>query len=216
MNPSATKNIFDISIPLTNKTPVWPGDPAVEITTLTSHKRGDEYHSSKISFASHNGTHIDAPFHFLADGKTLAEIPVSRFIMRTLVVEYPDAHHIGAEFMRSLHMKNCDSLLIKTTNSRWLANSDGRFHEDFIALSPGAAEEIVRMEIRLVGIDYFSIEPFHSHDHQVHHILLQNDVVILEGINLFSVRPNEYTLICLPLRVDSPDGAPVRAILVGD
>ncbi len=206
--------IIDISVPLSETTPVWPGDTRIQLKTITSRDQGNEYHVSQFTFSSHNGTHIDAPFHFLNAGTKLPEIPVSRFLIRTNVIEYSNAGHITEKFIHSLRLEGAESLLFKTQNSSWLEKSEEDFHENFIALQPCAARILVELGIRLVGIDYFSIEPFDSETHQVHKILLNNNIIILEGINLSSIRPGEYLLVCMPIKINSPDGAPVRAVLL--
>lgn len=206
--------IIDISVPLSEKTPVWPGDNPVQIKTTSSRDLGNEYHVSQFRLSAHNGTHIDAPFHFLDTGTKMPEIPVSRFIIKTHVIEYSDPGHITEKFIYSLGLEGFESLLFKTQNSSWMGKNEEPFHENFIALQPSAARILVEQGIRLVGIDYFSIEPFDSEDHQVHKILLNNNIIILEGINLSSVCPGEYLLICMPIKINSPDGAPVRAVLL--
>ena len=206
--------IFDISIPLNEKTPVWPGDSKIKIETTGSRSKGNDYHVSKFSIGAHNGTHIDAPYHFWEDGNKLQDINVSRFITKTLVIEYSGSDHILDEFLKKIDLKGIESVLLKTSNSKWLEKTNELFHKDFIAITESAAKWCVKNEIKLIGIDYFSIEKFDSENHEVHKILMRNNVIILEGINLSEVAPGEYQLFCLPLKIAAPDGAPVRAILV--
>jgi arylformamidase len=209
----AQSEIIDISIPLDEKTPVWPGDPQIKIETTGSRDDGFDYHVSRFTLPSHAGTHLDAPFHFISSGQKLNEIPVSRFVTKALIAEYSQPEHISGEFIRSLDLLETESVLFKTSNSRLYREKKSRFYQDFIALTTSAAEQLIQSNITLVGIDYFSIEPFENENHIVHKTLLKNDILILEGINLDLIEPGIYQLICLPIKIDTPDGAPVRALL---
>ena len=141
-------------------------------------------------------------------------MPISRFLISTKVVEYLNAGHINGDFLRSLNLSDVEAVLFKTSNSQWQDKKKETFQTNFIALKPSAAQVLVDRGIRLVGIDYLSIEPFDCVNHHVHKILLNKNIIILEGINLSSVPPGEYLLVCLPLNINSPDGSPVRAVLV--
>ncbi len=206
--------IVDISAPMNADTTVWPEDVPIRVETLSSRQQGDEFHISKFTLGSHSGTHIDAPFHFLESGRKLSEIPLSQLILPVKVVQYDEKEHITREFVRSLPLKNVAGVLFKTSNSRWWENPSEPFHEDFIALTPPAATELAGSGLKLIGIDYFSIEPLDSENYIVHQTLLQKNIVILENANLSAVVPEDYQLICLPLKLEVPDGAPVRAVLL--
>lgn len=205
--------IFDISIQLDKRTPVWPGDPQIKLETSASRAKGDDYHVSKFSIGVHNGTHIDAPYHFLEEGTKQQKIDISRFSTKTRVVEYSGTDHISDKFLKTIKLDGIHSVLLKTSNSKWLNKTDEPFHKDFIALKTSAAKWFVENGISLIGIDYLSIEPFDSETHEVHKILLRNNVIILESINLSDISPGDYQLFCLPLKIATPDGAPVRAVL---
>jgi len=103
-------------------------------------------------------------------------------------------------------------VLLRTRNSTFL--SDPEFHRDYTFLAPGGAEYLVAKGVKLVGIDYLSIEQFHSGHHRTHRTLLAKNVVIVEGLNLRDVNAGEYDLVCLPLRLEGLDGAPARAVLI--
>jgi arylformamidase len=106
-------------------------------------------------------------------------------------------------------------VLFKTRNSKiWDSKNKNSFQEDFVAISPDAAEYLVKRGVKLIGVDYLSVAPFND-SVPTHTILLQANVVIVEGLNLSEVSQGRYTLYCLPLKISSVDGAPARAILVG-
>jgi arylformamidase len=205
--------IYDISVPLGEDTPVYPGDPPIEIIEHTSMADGDSSNVTHLSLGAHSGTHIDAPFHFSRQGKRIDELALDIFFGQAQVVEVSarDGYVTRDELIEQVE-EGTERLLLKTANSRLWQKSG--FEKGFVHLSLKAAEWIVKAGIKLVGIDYLSIEKFDSPDHAVHRMLLENSVVILEGINLFYVPPGTYKLICLPLRIKGGDGSPARAILI--
>lgn len=207
--------IFDVSVPLSNRTPTYPGDPEIQITDWKSLSAGDAANVSLLHFGAHTGTHIDAPAHFIEGAPRLESLPLEVLIGEAVVVEVPDKHQsIDLNFVREHCEHVVERLLFKTRNSSmWDLN--GKFQRDFTYLEPAAAKELVRRGVKLVGIDYLSIEGIDQEQHPTHFELLSNGVVIVEGLNLGSVTPGKYELICLPLRIHggSGDGAPARAVL---
>jgi arylformamidase len=160
----------------------------------------------------HLGTHIDAPAHFIVDGITLDNLPLATMVGPCRVIEFLGGagSEIPAQVMAGGHRS--DRILFKTFNSQLLSQS--KFDPRFVAMSESLAHLLVQDGVRLVGIDYFSVDRFNSPERTVHHILLGSGVVILEGINLAAVDPGDYQLIALPLNIVGAEGSPVRAVLV--
>lgn len=207
--------IYDITIPITQDMPVWPGDSGVKITQVSSIEEGDNSNVSHLSLGSHTGTHVDAPLHFVPGGLTLDQVPLERFIGDVQVLEIMDVDLITAETFGRLNIRIKSSrILIKTRNSLIWEKGDKNFQKAFVALSPDAAQYLVEHQVKLIGIDYLSIAPFRE-SRPTHEVLLSAGIVILEGIDLTEVEPGEYQLYCLPLKVVGIDGAPARVILVG-
>jgi len=202
--------IYDISVALSEELPVFPGDPPVEIEPVTRLARGDSANVSRISFSTHSGTHLDPPLHFNDHGRSIDSLPLSLFVGRALVAEITGIQAIGREALGPLPLEGEERLLLKTNNSR-LWDQPG-FPGDFAHLTPDGARYLVEKGIKLVGIDYLSIESIHG-EGEVHRGLLDNGVVILEGLNLAGVAAGSYELICLPLKIKGGDGGPVRAVL---
>ena len=206
--------IYDVTVPIRNTMPVWPGDPPVSLTAK-SHKSRDGTHTvrlTSIEMASHTGTHIDAPFHMMENGKRLDEFPLDVFTGKATVFEISASPCIRRQDLAALNWKGVERVLFKTDNSKhW---QDGKFYEEFIYLDPEGAEFVVQQGVRLVGIDYLSIDKFRSDSHPSHFILLRKNIAILEGLNLNAVPPGEYTLAALPLNLTDADGAPARVILM--
>lgn len=206
--------IIDITWPLSNDTVVWPGDPSVAIGHDAQISQGDRYHTSTIRFGSHSGTHIDAPRHLVSNGAAVSDIPLDWLIGPCTVIETSAAPLITQKDLSGLNLKNCSRLLIKTSNTEKLKSHAALFLEDFIALDASAADWLINAGIRLIGIDYMSIEnPKYSPELTVHKKLLSRNIVILENVDLSQVLPGEYELMVLPLKILHADGAPVRAVL---
>jgi arylformamidase len=168
---------------------------------------------SSIKFGSHTGTHADAARHFFDDGQTVDKIPLERLIGPAILIRFDDnVRAIGAADLQQHDLKGQKRVLLRTRNSALLSNKE--FAPDYTYLAPDGAQYLVDNDVELVGIDYLSIEQFHSGHHKTHRILLERSVVILEGLDLSVPPPGEYELICLPLRIVGCDGAPARAVLV--
>jgi arylformamidase len=206
--------IYDVTVPITNIMPVWPGDPPVRLS-VKSHLSRDKTHTVRltaIEMGSHTGTHMDAPVHMIEGGKRLEQFPLETLTGKATVVEIPGVRSIGREQLEHLDWHGVERVLFKTENSKhW---QDGRFYEEFVYLDPAGAEFLVERGVRLVGIDYLSIDKFRSESHPSHFALLSKNIAIIEGLNLSAVPPGQYTLVALPLNLQDADGAPTRVILM--
>jgi len=206
--------IYDVTVPITNTMPVWPGDPPVQLLQK-SHESRDKTHIvsfTAITMGSHTGTHIDAPFHMIQGGKRLHEFPLDTLAGKATVVEIPGSRSIGRVELEGVNWNGIERVLFKTRNSaHW---QGGKFYEEFVYLEPDAGEFLAQHGVRLVGIDYLSIDKFKSPSHPTHFVLLEKNILILEGLNLKSVTPGEYTMYALPLNLQDADGAPARVILI--
>ncbi len=207
----APGTLIDISLPIRPDMVVYEGDPGVEISPRLQMRRGDPADVSLLAFGSHTGTHVDAPAHFLEGGATLDRLPLDVFVGPALVAEVSADRLIGRRAIEALALGGHSRLLLKTSNSALWAR--GRFSRDFVALALDGAHYLVEQGLRLVGIDYLSIEAWHSPGHPVHRHLLGAGLVILEGLDLTGVEPGAYELLCLPLSLPGIDGAPCRALL---
>jgi arylformamidase len=206
---------FDVSLAISPAMPVWPGDPPIRVERVSSISQGDECNVSGMQLSTHVLTHVDAPRHFFERGVSVDRLPLEVLIGPALVVEpIPHGRLIGATDLGQLGIRDTERLLIKTRNSDLWAGGPYDFEQDFIALDKDAAGWLVSRKVKLVGIDYLSIEPFGVREPEVHRTLLENGIVILEGLNLSQVPEGRYQLICLPLKVQDGDGAPARVVLV--
>lgn len=205
--------IYDISVPVETGGLIYPGNPEIEIAPQQAISQGAGANVSRISFGSHTGTHVDAAKHFFDDGQTVDRIPLEKLIGPAILVGVDDSKmSVGAADLEKLDLDRHTRVLIRTRNSSFIHDRD--FHRDFTFLAPDGAEYLVSKGVELVGVDYLSIEQFHSGHHRTHRTLLEKNVVIVEGLSLKDVPPGEYEFICLPLRLAGLDGAPARAVLV--
>lgn len=207
------KRIYDISVPIRSGGLVYPGNPEIEIMLQQAVAKGAGANVSSIRFGSHTGTHADAARHFFDDGQTVDKIPLERLIGPALLISFPDdVRAVSAADLRKHKLKGQKRVLLRTRNSALLSQKE--FVPDYTYLAPDGAQYLVDNGVELVGVDYLSIEQFHSGHHKTHRILLGRSVVILEGLDLSVPTPGDYELICLPLRIEGCDGAPARAVLI--
>jgi arylformamidase len=206
--------IYDISVPVRSGGLVYPGNPEISISLQQAVAKGAGANVSAISMGSHTGTHADAARHFFDDGQTVDKIPLERLMGPARLVVFDDSvRAIGEKELAAARVQGQKRLLLKTRNSALLHLPE--FARDYTYLAPDGAAYLVAQGVELVGVDYLSIEQFHSGHHLTHRTLLEKDVVILEGLDLTEPPAGDYQLICLPLRLEGLDGAPARAILIG-
>jgi arylformamidase len=211
----AARRIWDVSMPVRNGGLVYPGNPPISISLMQSIAKGDTANVSRLDFGSHTATHVDAPLHFMQGGAGVDELPLDVLIGRARLIAVPDdALSVGEAELRKHNLTGVTRLLIRTRNSAWLASGDPEFHKDFTHVAPDGASYLVSIGVRLVGVDYLSVEQFHSAEHRTHRTLLDNGVVIVEGMVLSEPPPGDYDLYCLPLLLAGLDGAPARAVLI--
>jgi len=208
--------IYDVSVPLSSTTTTYPGDPGIQIDEWRTFAKGDSANVSFVHFGAHSGTHVDAPAHFIEGGSKVGSMPLSNLVGAAEVIKVPDEiRAIDEDFIAANCVQGSPRILFKTRNSAFWDNPQEGFREDYTYIEPGAARLLVDFGVKLVGIDYLSVEQFQSEKFETHLVLLSNDVVILEGLDLRAVPSGSYELICLPLKLEggSGDGAPARAIL---
>lgn len=208
--------IYDITVPISNELPTWPDDPSVQLTVWRSLSLGDSANVSMLNFGAHTGTHVDAPAHFIEGAAKIESLPLDVLIGQAQVVEVPiDLFVIDEEFVLAHCAPDTKRIVFKTRNSAFWNEPILEFHTDFTYLDLKAAERLVELGVKLVGIDYLSIEKYDSSKHETHLALLSHGVVILEGLNLTDIPAGKYELICLPLRLRNSkgDGAPARVVL---
>jgi arylformamidase len=215
---SAMRRILDISLGLGPNTLIWPDNPGLRVIPVSRISRGDASNVSEIRLGSHTGTHIDPPSHFDEHGLTVERVPLDVLIGRAWVADLT-AVDGGIE---PAHLEALDlppgttRLLLKTRNSGLWQDLPRPFASDYVSVSPAGAAWIVEHGVRLVGVDFLSVESFRAEGRPTHRTLLEAGVVIVEGLDLSIAESGEHWLACLPLRLIGADGGPARAVLISE
>lgn len=205
--------LHDITLTITEDLPTWPGDPRIKLKRISQIKKGEMANLTQISTSVHMGTHVDAPDHFLDNGITVEDIPLTSLVGPAEVFELTTDQDITGDDLREAGITGeTKRLLIKTSNSLFWAEGLRDFQEKFIALDAGAAAYLAECGLEVVGIDYLSIAPF-TDPEPTHRILLEAGILIIEGLDLSGIEPGPYRLLCLPLKIGDSDGAPARVLL---
>jgi arylformamidase len=202
--------LIDVSVPLDATTPTYPGNTPYSIEGIKRLARGDSSNVSTLHMSAHAGTHVDAPRHFFDDRPGTDALPLDMLIGRTRVIEVA-ARQIDAESLAPIDLSEDIRVLIKTHNSRlWGAPE---FHADYVGVTESGARHLVDRGVKVVGVDYLSVEKFKTPGAPAHHVLLGGGTIVIEGLNLRDVDPGIYEMYCLPLLVVGSDGAPARVVL---
>jgi arylformamidase len=203
--------LIDVSVPLDANVPTYPGNTPYSLEPIKRIARGDSSNVSTIHLSAHSGTHVDAPRHFFDSGTGAEALPLEMLIGRARVIEVSTRKGIGAEDLAAAHLAEDARVLIKTSNSRLWGSPE--FHPDFIGVTESGAQYLVDHGMKVVGVDYLSVEEFKKPGAPAHHVLLGGGVIVIEGLNLRDVDPGVYEMFCLPLALVGSDGAPARVVL---
>lgn len=207
--------IYDVTLTISPELVVWPGDPPIVAERVSKIEEGAIANVTRLEMSAHTGTHVDAPFHFLANGDTVETLSLKLLTGRAYVVHLPDVDLITREVVENADIPpRTRRVLFKTRNSNHWTKKHKEFNTNYVALAPDAAETLIQRGVKLIGVDYLSIAPFEDVA-PTHNMLLEAGVIIVEGLDLSKVDAGRYTLYCLPLKIKGSDGAPARAMLVG-
>jgi|SRR5215203_3036323 len=208
--------IYDVTVAVSENVPIYEGDPRVAIESVKSISAGDNANVSHLCLGAHTGTHVDAPNHFIDNTRRVDDLEIEKLVGSCQVIE------VAADVMaiEPSHLGSLDGavrVLFKTRNSAFWSDPVAGFRTDFTYISPEAARVLADAGVKLVGIDYLSVEKFGSTDFGTHITLLAKEIVILEGLDLREVPAGNYEIFCLPLKYigGTGDGAPARTILRG-
>ncbi len=208
--------IYDLSVNINSNMLKWPSDPKIKVDKVSSIENGDIANVSSLSMGSHTGTHIDAPYHFNINGKKVDEIDLNDLIGTVLVVEVYNKKSIDYDDIKELELDKYKRIIFKTDNTINGLMRKEEFDERYVSLDISAAEFLVQHNVKVVGIDYLSIESYTAKVPEVHRLLTKNNVIIIEGLNLSEVDSGEYLLIAMPIKIKGCDGAPSRIALIKD
>ena len=191
--------IIDISKDIT-KCDIYPGDPDVKIEVISTLENGDSCNLSAIHTGLHNGTHADAPLHFIEGGDSIEKAEFETFIGECYVIEAPEGPITG-EFVNRHFPEKAKRVLVKSHGKAWFLES--------------AAEEIAYAGVKLIGTDSLSVG-IHGNQTLLHRAFLRENVAIIENLDLENVKPGRYFLVAQPLKIGGAEAAPLRAVLLAD
>jgi len=203
--------LIDVSVPLDADLATYPGNTPYTLEAIKRIARGDSSNVSSLHMSAHAGTHVDAPRHFFDDTAGVDALPLDMLLGRARVVAVTTRKGVGAEELATIDLSEDIRLLIKTSNSRLWGSPE--FHPDYLGVTESGARYLVEHGIKVVGVDYLSVEVFKTPGAPAHHTLLRAGTIVIEGLNLRDVEPGVYEMYCLPLRVVGSDGAPARVVL---
>jgi arylformamidase len=208
--------LIDVTLSISPDMLVWPGDPAVEVLPRKQISNGDQANVSELRMGTHTGTHVDPPNHFVGGAGGIDSVSLDVLVGDAVVI---DARHLDrpievADIENLAIPDHAERVLLRTANSDLWRRERVGFPESYACLTADSARWVVERGIKLIGVDFLSVEQKGAEGHPVHHALLENGVIIVEGLNLSEAEPGEYTLMCLPLRIEDGDGGPARAVLL--
>ncbi|HBS47867.1 TPA: cyclase [Candidatus Dependentiae bacterium] len=203
--------IIDISWPISEQTTQYKTKKEIKIIPTKTFEK-DYFRESLITIGSHSGTHVDSPAHYLQHGTTLDKIPLSSLIGPANVLDLSHINEkITAQDLEKFEIKKDEIILLKTKNSNKAAFET--FDPNFIYLSTDGAQFLTEKKVKAVGIDYLGIER-NQPGHETHKILLEKNILIIEGLRLKEVKSGKYIFTCLPLLIENIESSPARTILM--
>jgi arylformamidase len=204
--------LVDVSVLLSPGLATYPGNPPFELSPVKRVSDGGSSNVSRLTLGTHTGTHVDAPRHFFDDKPGVDGLALELLVGRTRVIDVPHRGGITESHLAGAGLREDLRVLLRTPNSA-LWNSHEAFHADYTYLTEGGARFLVDQGVKVVGVDYLSVEQFKKPGAPAHHVLLGNGVVIIEGLDLSEADAGQYEMYCLPLKIKDGDGAPARVVL---
>ena len=206
--------LIDVSYPYEKTMAIYPNNPQFSIQRVQDLEKGENANVSLITIGSHTGTHIDAPSHFVPGGKTIDQIPLEAMNGVAKLFDLRGNAEITKELLMKSDISEGDIIILKTDNSNVFQGDV--VLTDYVTLNYEAAEYLVEKKIKMVCIDYMTIErPRRKRisGRSIHSILLSNEVLIAETLKLTEIEEGAYQMFCFPISVIGADGAPVRIVL---
>lgn len=203
-NNQENMRIIDLTMEISEKTPVFPGDPKQEIRQFATIP-GNGWNEKRLTINSHFGTHMDAPFHMLPDGKKLTDFPLEKFVGEAVVIDVRGQREINTD----LSAVNKNDIVFFYTGHTDKAGSD-TFFENNPVITERTAEKLIEKGVKIVGLDSYTPD---NEPYAVHKMLFSHDILIVENlVNLKQLVGKRFECFILPLKIKDADGAPCRVI----
>lgn len=206
--------LYDATIPLRKGLVSFPGDPVFRSEPFFVRDHENLFNLTALHMGTHSGTHVDAPSHRLDSASTMDDIPLDVMVGPGVVADMRGKPFIDRAALESSDLRGYTRVLLKTDSGPSLHESE--FHEDYVYITEDAASYLVELGVRLIGIDYLSVEKMDNPGAPVHQTLLEAGILIVEGVDLLKVPAGPCEIFCLPLRIQGADGAPARVLIRTD
>jgi arylformamidase len=201
--------MIDITRRISNASPNWPGDTPVAYRMTSRIAEGSSVNVGAVSFSTHSGTHVDAPWHYNDAGLKLHEVPLETWVGPCVVVDVQGAAKLEAKLLQGIDLSGISKVIFKTgMRNQWL-----EFPTVWAPVDPDLPGFLAAHGVNLIGTDAPSADTLTSKDLPGHAALARAGVCIVESLALEGVNPGRYRLTCLPLNLENADGAPARVIL---
>lgn len=207
-------NIIDLSHELHEEMPVFPGTEK-PIFKRANTIEADGFAEHIMNMYSHTGTHIDAPSHMLKEGENLDDMDVSNFVGKAIIIDVKGLSKIDIDILKPYEskIKNAEFVILNTGHSKFWGHEE--YFGGFPALTIDSAKWLCEMNLKGIGIDAISIDYMENTSFDVHHILMNKGLLIIENLtNLDEVGDDEFVLSVLPLKTKEADGSPIRAVAI--
>jgi arylformamidase len=200
---------YDLTTPISEETVVFPSDPVFKAQQVHSLEKGQKFNLCHMHLGNHTGTHIDYPAHVFRDAKTSSDFSIEHLIGPGLIAEVPDTEKsVTKKFVTELPILKNDILFFKTANSK--LSKQKKFTDKYVYIELDAAEELLRKGVKIVGIDYISVDKYESEELPVHKLLLSQEVLIVEGLELNHSPIGRCEIFIVPIHIPGMDGLPAR------
>ncbi|MDR1054884.1 MAG: cyclase family protein [Prevotellaceae bacterium] len=206
----ALKKIYDISLPLTVNTKVFPGDMPLQYNFVQHIEAGDKLNLSEFLATTHIGTHVDAPLHYLEQGKAIGELDLDIFIGTCQLVKVDTTIKTSILPGEITRYGNLPERVLFCTTSE---NKYDEWTDSYRIPSIELIDYLNRMGVKLIGIDTPSVDMVNASDALIHKYIFKCEMLIIENLYLNEVPEGRYELIALPLKFMELEASPVRVIL---
>jgi len=204
---------IDITVAIRDGMVHWPDNPPIVVERVQEMARGDPANLTKVSLGVHSGTHVDAPVHFDPKAASIDKAPLDALCGPARVIAIKNPIEVTLAELTAANVQGGERILLRTKNSP-AAWKQKAFVPDAVHLTLEAARFLAEFEVKTVGIDYLSVGGYAAgNGEEVHHVLLEAGIWIIEGLDLTNAPPGACEMMCLPLKIAGADGAPARAFV---
>lgn len=201
--------LYDLTASISPDLVAFPGDPRYSAEPICSLVGGQKFNLCHMHLGNHTGTHVDFPAHTIEGGKTSSDFPLEYLTGPGIIIKVPpEDKSITRDFVSKQSIMRSDIVFFKTENSK--KSKQAAFTEQYVYIEPEAAEELFQKGVKVVGIDYISVDRYEDEDLSVHNALLSRNVLIVEGLELSEIPEGRYEMFVVPMNIPNMDGLPAR------